>query len=233
MSEAGQQHSGLGRDPNLVGLLSLQILLLAFFILLVSISTFDTHRVRSVLDSVQSAFSDASTSADGEDETSRADAVVLAGIIDEIEGVLATTLELDRVERVGDGAVQVDIAADALFATGTAQLAPGRADMLKRIVAALDRRPVGYRYDLEALVGRPAAPAPTRGSEAAALSMLEVDRAGMLARTLQEIGAMPSGIAGGLLPDAPGRLRLVIHLTDEPRPHDLFAVTAAAADPGR
>lgn len=222
MSEAGQQHSGLGRDPNLVGLLSLQILMLAFFILLVSISSFDTPRVRSVLDSVQATFSDMPAPADSDGDTSRADAIALAAILEELEGVLATALELDRVERVGDGAVQLDMPADALFVADSAQLEPGRADLLKRIVAALDRRPPGYRYDLQALVGAPAAPV-AEGADAAAPSMTAIDRAGALARALLEGGAMPSGIAGGVLPGAPGRLRLVIELTDTPRPHGLFA----------
>lgn len=222
MPEAGQQHSRLERDPNLIGLLSLQLLLLAFFILLVSISSFDAQRVRSVLDSVQAAFSDVPDPVDSNGETSRADAIVLAAIIDELEGVLATTLQLDRVERVGNGAVQLDMPVDALFAPGTAQLEPGRADLLKHLVAALDRRPAGYRYDLQALVGTPAA-SRTETGNAAAPSSIAVDRAGALARALLDSGAMPSGVAGGVLPGAPGRLRLVIELTDAPRPYGLFA----------
>ena len=228
MSEAGGQQSGSGRDPNLVGLLSLQLLLLAFFILLVSMSSFDTQRVRSVLGSVQSAFSDASSTREGDAETNRADAIVLDAITDEIEGVLATALQLDRVERVGGGAVDVELAAETLFAAGTAQLLPGRSEMLKRIVTALDRRPAGYRYDLDVLLGRSGSEAGMSGGDLPAPPTLEIDRAGALAQAFQNSGAQESGIAAGLLPTAPGKLRLVIRLTDQARPRNLFLQAAPA-----
>ena len=231
MSEAGGQQPGSGHDPNMVGLLSLQLVLLAFFILLVSMSSFDTQRVRSVLGSVQSAFSDAASTREGDAETHQADAIVLDAITDEIEGVLATALQLDRVERIGDGAVDLDLAAETLFAAGTAQLLPGRSDMLKRIVTALDRRPAGYRYDLDVLVGRPGSEAGSPDGNSPLPPALEIDRAGALAKAFQESGALESGIASGLLPDAPGKLRLVIRLTDQKRPRNLFlqAVPAGGA----
>lgn len=223
MPVGGEQRSGYGRDPNLVGLLSLQLLLLAFFILLVNMSTFDVQRVRSVLGSVQAAFSEASTAPDSQDQLQRADSIILSEIVEEIEGVLASTLQLDRVARDGDGAITFELPADALFAAGTAQLAPGRDDILRRLVAALDRRPAGYRYEVEMLVGRT-----MPGGEGAAPA-LEIARAGALARTLHGQGAVESGLAAGLLPAAPGRLRIAILLTEQPRPRGLFAVVPGGA----
>jgi hypothetical protein len=226
MTGAEDTHKGFGfgSGPILMGLLGLQLILLAFFILLVSMSSFDTHRVRSVLDSVQGAFSETPAESGDDDEAQRADAIALAGIVDEIEGVLVSALQLDRVERTGEGAIAFDLPADALFAAGTAQLLPARGDVFARLVAALDRRPAGYRYDLELLVGR----LPAATDDAASLPMLEIDRAGVLARALRDAGAQESGLAAGLLPNAPDKLRIVINLTDQPRIHGLFAPGAPA-----
>lgn len=227
MLEPGEQQSEVGRDPNLVGLLSLQLLLLAFFILLSSISTFDESRVRSVLGSVQEAFSDVSGSSDRDDSAMQADAIVLAAIVDEVEGVLSTALQLDRVERVGEGDVAFELPADALFVAGSAQIAPGRADVLRRIVAALDRRPAGFRYELDLLVGRAAATAD--GADAVPLPTLGIDRAGALARAFDDAGAMPSALSAGLTSAADGKLRVVIRLTQQQRPQGLFGAAAPAA----
>lgn len=227
MLDPGEQHAEVGRDPNLVGLLSLQLLLLAFFILLSTISTFDESRVRSVLGSVQQAFSDYSGKSERDDSAMQADAIVLAAIADEVQGVLSTALQLDRIERVGEGDILFDLPADALFVAGSAQLAPGRADVLRRIVIALDRRPAGYRYELDALVGR--AVAPGGADDAVPLPTLGIDRAGALARAFADAGAMPSALSAGLASGADGKLRFVIRLTQEPRPNGLFGTAAPPA----
>ncbi len=218
-AEGAHKGFGFGDGPILLGLLGLQLILLAFFILLVSMSSFDTHRVRSVLDSVQLAFSQAPGEAGPVDAVQGADAIVLAGIVDEIEGVLASALQLDRLQRTGEGAITFDLPADAIFAAGTAHLLPTRGEMFTRLVAALDRRPAAYRYDIDLLVGR----APASAGEQAAPPTAEIDRAGALARALRDAGALESGLAAGLLPNAPGSLRIIIELTDQPRARGLFA----------
>lgn len=227
MLDPGEQHHEAGQDPNLVGLLSLQLLLLAFFILLSTISTFDESRVRSVLGSVQEAFSDVTGSSEHDDVEMQADSIVLSAIVDEVEGVVKTALQLDRVTRVGDGDIAFDLPAESLFAAGTAQSTPGRADVLRRIVVALDRRPSGYRYELDILVGRAAAEA--GAGDAVSLPALQIDRAGTLARALVDAGATPSGLSSGLLPGASDKLRVVIRLVQQPRAQGLFGGAASTA----
>ena len=229
MLDPGEQHREVGQDPNLVGLLSLQLLLLAFFILLSTISTFDESRVRSVLGSVQEAFSDVTGNADSNDAEMQADSIVLSAVVDAVEGVMSTALQLDRVSRVGDGDVVFDLSSDSLFAAGSAQIAPGHADVLRRIVVALDRRPSGYRYELDILGGRAAAAAGAGAGDAAPLPALEIDRAGALARALVEAGATPSGLSSGLLPGASDKLRVVIRLIQQPRAQGLFGSAAPSA----
>ncbi len=210
---------GFGSGPILMGLVGLQLMLLAFFIVLVGMSSFDATRVDSVLGSIQQKFAALPGAGQGEDAVPSADAISLEAVRDEVTGVLATMLQLDRIERTGTGAVEIELAADKLFAEGTDQLLPGIDHMLQRTVAAIDRRPTGFRYELDVLVGRPQ-DGPT--------DALAIDRAGALVRAFIGFGAHPSSMAAGLQPASPGRVRLVLRLIEGARPTDLFAGLPAA-----
>src|SRR3546814_6683336 len=111
VAEGAHKGFGFGNGPILIGLLSLQLILLAFFILLVSMSSFDVHRVRSVLDSVQLAFSQTPDAAGQVDAAQGADAIALTDIADEIEGVLAAALQPDPPNGNGEGAITFDTTA--------------------------------------------------------------------------------------------------------------------------
>jgi hypothetical protein len=237
MSEAGETHQGFGfgSGPILMGLLGLQLMLLAFFIVLVSMSSFDQKRVHSVLGSIQAQFTGLPRADEGTDEQSRADAVTLDAVRDEVAGVLATALQLDRVERTGIGAVEIEFAAGKLFAADTAQLLPGMETVLRRVVEALDRRPVGYRYELDVLVGRTQNAAADAGLATASLdaaslgaASLETRRAGALVSAFIAAAARPNSMAAGLQPTAPDRVRLVLRLLTGTRPNNLFATLPAA-----
>ena len=219
-AEGTHKGFGFGSGPILMGLVGLQLMLLAFFIVLTSMSSFDETRVDSVLGSIQRQFAELSGGEDGDDARSSADTLSLEAVRDEVAGVLASMLQLDRVERNGNGAVEIEFAADRLFAEGTAQLLPGIDHMLQRTVAAIDRRPAGYRYELDVLIGRP------QGGPTDALA---VDRAGALVRAFVDFGARPNSMAAGLQPASPGRVRLVLRLVEGARPADLFADLPAVA----
>lgn len=225
MSEAGETHQGFGfgRGPILMGLLGLQLMLLAFFIVLVSMSTFDQQRVDSVLGSIQQHFAGLSALGEGMDEQSRADSITLDALREEVAGVIATALELDRIERVGDGAVEIDVDVAKLFAGGTAQVLPGSEALFRQVIAALDRRPDGFRYEIDALVGR---------DVTAATPALEIARAGALARAMIAAGARPESMASGLEPGMPGRVRLVLRLIAGARPGNLFSTVPGGAAAG-
>lgn len=227
MSDAGetQQGFGFGSGPLLMALIGLQLMLLAFFIILVSMSSFDETRVRSVLGSIQAQFSGLPAADEGTDDQARADAITLDAVRDEVAGVFATALQLDRVERTGAGAVEIEFLADKLFAAGTEELQPGMDVLLARVVTALDRRPAGYRYELDVLVGRP-----QTGPAAAPLdtATLETRRAGALVRAFVAAAARPDSLAAGLQPMAPDRVRLVLRLITGSRPNNLFATQSVA-----
>ena len=210
-----------------MGLVSLLLMMVAFFIVLVGMSDFDDSRVRSVLVSIQTSFAGMPGGTEGTDEQSRADSIALEAVRNEVAGVFATALQLDRIERTGAGAVEIEVAADRLFAAGTAQLLPGADALLRRVVAALDRRPAGYRYELDALVGRASVPADA--SAAADDIAPTAARSGALVRAFIAAGALPSSMAAALQPEAPERIRIVVRLIAGARPSNLFGQAPAPA----
>ena len=209
--EEVHQGFGFGRGPILMGLVSLLLMMVAFFIVLVGMSDFDDSRVRSVLVSIQTSFAGMPGGTEGTDEQSRADSIALEAVRNEVAGVFATALQLDRIERTG----------------GTAQLLPGADAVLRRVVAALDRRPAGYRYELDALVGRASVPADA--SAAADDIAPTAARSGALVRAFIAAGALPSSMAAALQPEAPERIRIVVRLIAGARPSNLFGQAPAPA----
>lgn len=220
-TDASAQGFGFGRGTILLSFLSLQLMLLAFFIVLVSLSTFDDRRVRSVLGSIQDVFAELPNSEDGDDPRSSADALALEAVRDEVAEVLATALVLDRIERTGTGDVEIEVAADRLFADGTAQLLPGTEAILARVATALEKRPVGYRYEMDVLVGRADARPGT--------GRLEVERAGALVRGFAAAGALPSGLSAGIERRGGERVRVLLRLLADARPHDRFGAASGRA----
>ena len=96
-----RQDSKVGSDPNIVALLSLQLLLLAFFILMTAISDFEQNKVQMVVGSVNEAF-------DGQivtsEDVSLTDAALgpipgSARLAARIRNLFSSTLPVARVER--------------------------------------------------------------------------------------------------------------------------------------
>lgn len=205
--EPGPRRHG---DVNLATLLSLQLLLLAFFVLLTALSSFEGDRSRLVIDSLQSAFSapfgDRAPTAGG-----RADALLLLSLQEEVGDLVATAVPLTRVERTAPGrAMSLDLPEDAFFRAGEVRLNPLQRPLFERLVRALDRRPAAYRYEID-LLQPDSVPQP-----------LLVARAGALVDALIAAGAPPASLSIGSRPGEPGRIRIMIRLFGRDAPAGLF-----------
>lgn len=200
-------------DINLATLLSLQLLLLAFFVLLTAVSRFEGDRSRSVIASVQATFGPIAGRPDGEGgRAASADAVALGAFREEIGHLARTAIPLTRVEAATPSDVmQIDLPADAFFRPEESRPKPARRSFFRRLVAALAHRPAGSRYELE-LRQSTHLPQP-----------LAVARAGALARALAAAGVPEDSLSVGIGPGDAGRIRFVIRLRSGARPADLFA----------
>lgn len=201
-------------------LLSLNLILLAFFILLNSLAEFETDRARAVLASVKQAFN-------GKVEaTGRLPAFNGSlGALPEIEAkmrevgslfeAMAPAAQAKSIRRAD--LVRVDFPASALFRPGSQRLRQGREALLERLAESLRKGPEDApRYLLEILVGTGPQTAvdvdATTGLASPGSASLELRRAAVLAARLSAEGAPLDGLSTGLRPGAADSLRFVVRL---------------------
>ncbi len=205
-------------DGTTVLMLSLKLILLAFFILLTTMSNFEERRSREVLESVALTFQgrvaalrtlpnpDAGLGAlDGANS-----------LATRLESLFKRTLPAVKVEKAADGTVlRIELPARSLFRRERAELALGRGPLLRRLADALTGEAGRARfYELQFLHARPRGAATPRDD-------LGVLRAGLFARHMAELGLAESDISVGLWPVAAdgskaGMVAIVIRLRESP-----------------
>jgi hypothetical protein len=220
-SQPGHRQS----NSHIFALLSLKILLLAFFILLNALASFEVERRDAVVDSVRDAFQGL-LPAERSLGPEQAGLGILQGaenVIDSLNQLFADNLPLvERPDSAGAWTLKVDLPVDDLFVDRGSDITPDGAETLRLIAGVLSdprsTRP-GYRVDvLYGLDGRSSGLAGNRQALA---------RAGALVRALQDQGLDPARLSAGLMPALPGKVR--IHFTIQLEPP---APAAGAAQGG-
>lgn len=205
------------KDPNIVALLSLQLLLLAFFILLNALSKFEDEKTRRVLESVNDTFNGQVQAVRNASTYSGAIGSLSDGrsLVAELKRLFTAELPATRVEQPSRANLfRLEVPATELFEAGSAELGSGRLGLLKRISEVLKQRQAqGQGFRLRWLHGvdstgdrRLAAPAP---------SLLEIRRVGHVVEELLARGVAPERLAIGVEPIGAGRMVLEIRLPDE------------------
>ena len=216
------QDSDDGMDANLVSLLSLKLLLLAFFILLNGISQFEVEKTRAVLESVNAVFNGrfAAIPSTGPEPVVLAPFDYTDGALGDIGQLFRATLPAARVEITARGpALRIELSAGSLFRPGRAELQPGRGLLLGRLASALIReQAAGQPLVVELLHGLP-----SRGMHVVADAgprALELLRAGLFAREMTGRGLAPDALSVGVVPNKPGVIQILIRLdkADPPLP---------------
>ena len=202
-------------NSNITLLLSLNLILLAFFILLNSLADFEADRAQAVLASVKQAFN-------GKIETTGQLPTFSSslGALPEVEAKMQEVGSLFEAIAPAAGAksirraslVQVDFPASVLFRPASLRLRPGREVLLARLAQSLRKGSVGApRYLLEILMGT-GSQAAVDGGPTAGSPSLQLRRAAVLAARLGAAGAPLDGLSIGLRPGAPDSLRFVVRL---------------------
>ena len=203
------QDSKTGRTDSAGRLmfLSLFLLLLAFFILLNSMSTFEHHKSRAVIDSLTSTFRSV-------DKTKSSSEIFVSNLgsipqpedlIAEIERLWVTAMPVTKVTDVTPGrSLQIEFRANHLFIGGEPELRSDRAQLLKNVADMLAIRAPGFVNELEFVVGSDQESL----SSLATGSNLEVDRVALLAELLLANGAPRDTIAIGIRKGNPRDFRM-------------------------
>lgn len=208
-----------GGGSNIALFLALYLLLLAFFILLNSISRIQEVKSKAVIESVTATFAPsrlagrivAPPSAD------MGDVLAIEQAQDRIGDTVRSLVPAARVEVLAPGRLmEIVLPVAALFVEGETTLRRGRLPFLDRFVAALSAVPPGYVAELEVLfsTGGDSGPGFPVGQTP------ELARAGALARGLLARGMPETRLTVGLERDEPGQLRMMVRMladTEETR----------------
>lgn len=191
---------GHDRAGTITPFLSLYLLVLVFFIVLVSISAREELKSAKVMNSVSSTFAPDARSATAPAIRPHMVGQEMAGHMfhERVANLVSERLRVAKITVVKPGELmRVSLPADSLFHPGTADIRAFQDALLDRIVAELSSLPAGLSVQLEFEIGR---------SGGAGLPMgatLQVNRAGAFARRLLTLGAPPNTVSVALGPGGP------------------------------
>jgi hypothetical protein len=207
-----------GKDQKIfVVLLSLYLLLLAFFILLNSISRFEEGKTRAALTSVTTTFATKKSGTVDPQSSGTIESEFLAPseFLKTLASLVTTSVPAAEVETITpDRLIQISLPVESLFVEGEPRFLPEAAPILQGVVDLLARHPPGLRFEAEVVLGAaPIAPHdPDQGET------LEIARAGASARELARLGLPGSRVAVGVDQGDPDRIRFLFYVRSENRP---------------
>ena len=145
------------KDPTLIQVLSLYLLVLAFFILLFNASHHDSGRSAAVTESLASTFRMHGQRAE-EAVARSSDRGATPGaemILDSFADLIRTDLSVAKIENLKRGRLlRVTMAPDDLFVAGSAALREDRGELLGKLAQLLGKSVPGLRHKVEvSLVG--------------------------------------------------------------------------------
>ena len=174
--------------------LSLFLLILAFFIVLVSISRVQDSKTNAVKASLGTTFTkimDSSVSdftvKDSEDPAGKE-------FQEEITTIFTTHLQIAKVSIVQPGKLMIArMPVSAVFLENTSELNPSVFEFIDRTVAILGSRQPGTHFDMEFIVGVP-------DGILSVEQTINMEQAGGFAREILTRGAPPDSLSVGLMP---------------------------------
>lgn len=192
-------------DSGVMTFLSLYLILLAFFILLMSLSQMEEERIQAALGSIDVTFK--SNIEPKHSETAKRPAservVGIKAFAERVKRQFEASLPIGRFEvrQVGD-LIRITVPGDLIFAPGKPHLRATKASLINGIVEGLSQARLSERYQVALQIGV------GRTSPDAGKPSLAMLRAGAFARDLRRRGVAARLIAVGLRAGNPGQLRL-------------------------
>lgn len=178
-------------DPSLSIFLGLYLLVLAFFILLVSLSTVEEMKARAVLESLSATFGPVRASGTSLGPGDGDPALLLER---DLTAAFASLVHIVEVKIVKPGRLmRASLPAAVVFADDAPALRPSLHPLLDRTVAALSSPPAGVVLTVELALAPPADPA---------ARALATARADAFAREMLARGAPPDRLAIAFAPGA-------------------------------
>jgi len=203
---------GAGR-PNTVVLLSLYLLLLAFFILLNSISHQATDRADLAMGSVAATFN-ADIAGKKEPNTNGTEAGFRKAsdrLLNDVRKIFEQSIPVARIlPKRADGTMQVSVPTTALFRPGDSNPRPRVMALFDELAEGVSRDVPGWRFEIDVMLG--SGPVLPQGTDLA--RVLEIRRAGGIAQAFRRLGVDAAAIRTGVAPSDPGRTEIAFHVRE-------------------
>lgn len=201
--QAGKRHMSLSL------FLALYLMLLAFFITLISHSSFEPEKSARTIDSLNATFPAATSTSLGRFTGDAGVRVAEArAFLDVAQGMFEAAIPATRVtERASGRLLELTLPEEALFPPGVAEVRRPHLRLLDRIAAGMASAPPGYRYVMEIVTT-----SDYSGDVLPLGTGLAMERAGALARAVVERGAPPDAVVTGLVPGDAAVVRLTFRV---------------------
>ena len=196
-------------DPSVVVFLSLYLLLLAFFILLNSLSQMEQDRTLAALGSIDATFKSRIETAVAWRPARSVPGSVMGpeSVPARLKRLFETVLPIGRFEVLQIGnLIRVTVPSDLIFVPGKSALRATRTSLMESIADGLAQGTAEGHYQVALQIG---AMADLGAGEKPALALA---RAGEFARDLRRRGVPARRIAIGLGPGDPGQIRLTFDI---------------------
>jgi hypothetical protein len=216
--------TGAGKQTTSL-FLALYLLVLAFFIVLVTISNLEEAKSKAVMESLTSTFASVLPANLDPTRFTADDGSFLAGeaFLEVVSDIFSTDIQVARIEIVKPGeAMLVTIPSDSLFFSDSAHIREGQLPLLDRIVAALSAGSPELSFEMEFMIGIPAA----MGGGYPVGKTLEKQRAGVFARTMRTRGAPPRSVVIGLQTEE--EKKIVMHFFVRPMDQEALPIGTTA-----
>ena len=203
-----------GNNTNFL-FLGLYLLILTFFILLVSISSLEEVRSQQIMHSLSSTFKTLLPPSTELTPFQKDDGRIIAGqaFQERVTDIFATSLQIAKVDVARPGrSMKVSLPTSALFKEGEVEIRTARLEILDLIVAALSVSSAGVRHDLQFVIGSEFVPG-TRNLPVG--ETLEMGRAGAFAREMLSRGAPPDSVGVGIRQADPAWVDLWFHTREQ------------------
>ena len=197
-------------DPTLIQVLSLYLLLLAFFVILFNISKAEKFKTTVVTDSLNSTFASRGQNTDTPERLASAVGSVVTdpAFSRRIGDLIAAEFPIAEVRELKPGRIlEARIPIDSLFRGD--DVAPDRRQLTESLASALGSAPPGVHYIVNFLVGIAAETESDADGRFRSLSMV---RAGRFAARMIGAGAPSGHVAAGLERGDPKWGRLLFYV---------------------
>jgi len=205
-------------DPSVALFLGLYLILLAFFILLSTISSISAEKSEAAVGSINSAFR-----SDSRVEALTGDSLLFAPGAGQLDRKLLGAVRAsfssafpneELNETVIGKSVRFVISADQIFQPGSPAIQDEASDLLEKLAASLDSSVLGFRNEIEVVL-RTGENLPSGGNPE---GRLLIERAGALAREMLAKGVHARSVQTGLRAGASGTIAFFFRQTEETAP---------------